>query len=90
MPVDFRDDPPVTAVNESDSEDDIDRMEKERRDDLDERDAFAKRLLKKDKEKTRQVMSKTDKKVCSIEFVLLKKDKEKTRQVMSKTDKKVC
>ena len=60
---DFREEPARSVGTESDSEDDIDRMEKERKDDLDERDAFAKRLLKKDQEKTRQVMSKTDKKV---------------------------
>ena len=38
-------------------------MEKEREDDIRERDAFAKRMQEKDKEKTRQIMSKTDKKV---------------------------
>ena len=38
-------------------------MDRERKEDLDDRDAFAKRLLEKDKEKTRNIMSKTDKKV---------------------------
>ena len=38
-------------------------MERERLDDLKERDEFAKRLLDKDKEKQRAVMSKSEKKV---------------------------
>ena len=47
----------------SDSEDEFDKMERERRDDQKERDEFTKRLLEKDKDKTRSVMSKSDKKV---------------------------
>lgn len=38
-------------------------MEEERLKDLEERDAFADRLKDKDKEKTRQIVSKSDKKV---------------------------
>ncbi|CAB4062846.1 DHX16 [Lepeophtheirus salmonis] len=41
-------------------EDDIDKMEREREEDLKERDAFAKRMLAKDKEKTRKVTEKSD------------------------------
>lgn len=48
-----------------DDSDEFERDEQERRKDLEERDAFADRLKKKDKEKTRNVMSKTDKKVSS-------------------------
>ena len=47
----------------SDSEDEFDKMERERRDDQKEREEFTKRLLEKDKDKTRSVMSKSDKKV---------------------------
>ena len=39
-------------------------MENERLRDLEERDAFAGRLKNKDKNKTRHIMSKTEKKVC--------------------------
>ena len=39
-------------------------MENERLRDLEERDAFAGRLKNKDKDKTRHIMSKTEKKVC--------------------------
>lgn len=45
------------------SEDDSD-PDTERRKDLKERDDFAKRLRDKDKEKTHNVASKSDKKVC--------------------------
>ena len=53
----------AVAEKPDSSDDDIDQLEKDRRDDLGERDAFAKRMLEKDKEKTRQIMSKTEKKV---------------------------
>ena len=48
------------------SEDEFDRAEKEREQDLKERDELAKRLIKKDKEKTRSIVSKTDKKVTGF------------------------
>lgn len=48
--------------NESDS-DEWEREEEERRKDLEERDAFADRLKKRDKEKTRNIMERSDKKV---------------------------
>ena len=41
----------------------MDLEERERKQDLEERDAFSKRVLDRDKEKTRQIMSKSDKKV---------------------------
>ena len=53
----------VETKKEASSEDEFERAEKEREDDLKERDAFSKRLIEKDKEKTRSIMSKTDKKV---------------------------
>ena len=46
---------------EEESEDEIDKMERERREDIRERDALAKRLLEKDKERTRKVAEKPDK-----------------------------
>ena len=50
--------------NESeDSEDEFEKIEAERMKDLNERDAFANRLKEKDKEKTRQVMTKSERKV---------------------------
>ena len=51
------------------SEDEFDRAEKEREQDLKERDELAKRLIKKDKEKTRSIVSKTDKKVTGVHNV---------------------
>lgn len=47
---------------ESDS-DEWEKEEQERRKDLEERDAFADRLKKRDKEKTRSIMERSDKKV---------------------------
>lgn len=46
-------------------EDSEEEMEKDRLKDLDERDKFAERLKKKDKEKQRSVMSKSEKRVNS-------------------------
>ena len=48
---------------DGDDDDDFDEQERERMKDLKERDEFADRMKSKDKEKTRQVMSKSDKKV---------------------------
>ncbi len=48
---------------DSDSEDEMDKMERDRMQDLKERDEFAKRLLDKDKDKQRSVMSKSERKV---------------------------
>ena len=45
------------------SEDEYEKVEREREEDLKERDEFSKRLLEKDKEKQRNVMSKSEKKV---------------------------
>lgn len=48
--------------NESDS-DEWEKEEEERRKDLEERDAFADRLKQRDKDKTRNIMERSDKKV---------------------------
>lgn len=47
------------------SEDEYEALERQRMEDLKERDEFATRLRDKDKEKTRQIMSKSDKKAGS-------------------------
>lgn len=51
---------------EESSEDEFEKMEDERQKDLEERDAFAERMKEKDKEKTRSVMSKSEKKACLL------------------------
>ena len=51
---------------ENEDEDEWDRIEKEREQDLAERDALNERIKKKDKEKTRKIMEKSDKKVFTI------------------------
>ena len=45
------------------------RMEEERERDLKERDALAERIKKKDKEHTRKIVEKSDKKVSVIHLV---------------------
>jgi len=45
------------------SSDELEKGELERQKDLHERDEFANRLRKKDKDKTRQIMSKSERKV---------------------------
>lgn len=59
-------------ADDSMDSDSSDADEKERISDLKERDQFAARLRDKDKEKTRQVMSKSDKKVrqCFHSFIV--------------------
>ena len=55
-----------TASKEKSDESDVDEWEKEeeeRKVDLEERDAFADRLKKRDKEKTRNILERSDKKV---------------------------
>ena len=46
---------------DEDFEDGFDKMERERREDLEERDAFAQRVIKRDKEKQRNVSEKVKK-----------------------------
>ncbi len=61
------DTPPVSKrgrSQEGEEEDEWDKAEREREEDMIERDALDKRLKKKDKEKTRKIMEKSDKKVC--------------------------
>ena len=58
-------DEPVKKQQYSD-DDDFDEQERERMKDLKERDEFADRMKNKDKEKTRQIMSKSEKKVTAL------------------------
>ena len=53
-------------IEEEDEEDEWYAMEKEREKDLLERDALNERIKKKDKEKTRKIVEKSDKKVFSL------------------------
>ena len=52
---------------QEEEEDELDRVEREREEDLMERDALDKRLKEKDKGKTRKIMQKSDKKVSKLE-----------------------
>ncbi|XP_061475135.1 pre-mRNA-splicing factor ATP-dependent RNA helicase DHX16 [Rhineura floridana] len=54
--------PAASSAKEEDSEDEWDRSERERLQDLEERDAFAERIKRKDKEKTRNILERSDKK----------------------------
>ena len=56
----------VPEEEEEEEEDEWDAMEKEREKDLLERDALNERIKKKDKEKTRKIVEKSDKKVLSL------------------------
>ena len=58
-------------MKEDSDSDEWENAEDERHRDLEERDAFAERLRKKDKEKTRNVMERSDKKVVISLFSIL-------------------
>ena len=63
----FRDEPVQKQQHpDDDDDDDFDEQERERMKDLKERDEFADRMKNKDKEKTRQIMSKSEKKVLTM------------------------
>ena len=64
----FRDEPvrKQQYPDDDDDDDDFDEQERERMKDLKERDEFADRMKNKDKEKTRQIMSKSEKKVLTM------------------------
>ena len=57
-------------MDRDESKDSYEEMEEARLKDIEERDAFAGRLKDKDKEKTRQVISKTEKKVGQASSLL--------------------
>lgn len=63
---DFRGDSGREAVKKEDEEEEEwEKEERERLQDIEERDAFAQRVRQKDKEKTRNIAERTDKKVRS-------------------------
>lgn len=73
--------------NKSDS-DEWEREEEERRKDLQERDAFADRLKKRDKEKTRSIMERSDKKAFEEAAKRLKLDEEDRKKMIPDLRKK--
>lgn len=73
--------------NESDS-DEWEKEEEERRKDLQERDAFADRLKQRDKEKTRSIMERSDKKAFEEAAKRLKLDEEDRKKMIPDLRKK--
>ncbi|KAH0630392.1 hypothetical protein JD844_013388 [Phrynosoma platyrhinos] len=61
-------------------EDEWDRSERERLQDLEERDAFAERVKRKDKEKTRNILERSDKKIPELR-------KQSRREYLAKREK---
>ncbi|XP_062978331.1 pre-mRNA-splicing factor ATP-dependent RNA helicase DHX16 [Elgaria multicarinata webbii] len=72
--------PAASSTKEEDSEDEWDRSERERLQDLEERDAFAERVKRKDKDKTRNILERSDKKAY---------EEAQKRLKMAEEDKKV-
>ena len=70
------------AEKYSDSEDEFEKMERERRKDLEERDAFAQRMIKKDKEKQRNVNEKSEKKAYEEAAKRLAMENENKEQLL--------
>jgi hypothetical protein len=64
--------PAYQKPDDGSSSDELEKGEKERRKDLQERDDFANRLRKKDKDKTRQILSKSERKVLKIRILFYK------------------
>ncbi|XP_066295564.1 pre-mRNA-splicing factor ATP-dependent RNA helicase DHX16-like [Branchiostoma lanceolatum] len=80
---------PVQKKGDSDSDmDEWDREEKERVRDLEERDAFAERLKEKDKEKTRNIMERSDKKAYEEAQKRLKMAEEDKKKMLPELRKK--
>lgn len=77
-----------TVRQTEDSEDEYDQMENERLRDLEERDAFAGRLKNKDKDKTRHIMSKTEKKAFEEAQKRLKMENDDQKKVVPELRKK--
>lgn len=73
---------------EESSEDEYDKMERERLQDLKERDELSERLKEKDKNATRSIMSKNDKKAYEEAAKRLNMEKEDRRQVIPKLREK--
>ncbi|GIY30037.1 pre-mRNA-splicing factor ATP-dependent RNA helicase DHX16 [Caerostris darwini] len=81
------DDPPTKIVKfsqNSDSESDYEKMERERLEDLKERDEFSERLKKKDKEKTRNIVEKSDRKAFEEAAKRLRLEAEDRKKIVPK------
>ncbi|KAH1183446.1 hypothetical protein KIL84_004938 [Mauremys mutica] len=77
---------PEPSLEGKDSEDEWDRSERERLQDLEERDAFAERVKRKDKEKTRNILERSDKKAYEEAQKRLKMAEE-DKKTMRERDK---
>ncbi|XP_069491425.1 pre-mRNA-splicing factor ATP-dependent RNA helicase DHX16 [Ambystoma mexicanum] len=76
--------PPV----QKDSEDEWEKEDRDRLRDLEERDAFAERIKKKDKEKTRNIVERSDKKAYEESQKLLKLAEEDKKKMVPELRKK--
>ncbi|KAM6472569.1 pre-mRNA-splicing factor ATP-dependent RNA helicase DHX16 isoform 1-T1 [Liasis olivaceus] len=75
-------------IPEEESEDEWDRSERERLQDLEERDAFAERVKRKDKEKTRNILERSDKKAYEEAQKRLKMAEEDKKFIIPELRKK--
>ncbi|XP_015907708.1 pre-mRNA-splicing factor ATP-dependent RNA helicase DHX16 [Parasteatoda tepidariorum] len=71
-------------TQESDSESDFEKQERERLEDLKERDEFSERLKKKDKEKTRKIVERSDKKAFEEAAKRLRLEAEDKKKIVPK------
>ncbi|XP_068722748.1 pre-mRNA-splicing factor ATP-dependent RNA helicase DHX16-like [Montipora capricornis] len=76
------------GVSKDSDSDEWEKEERERRKDLEERDAFADRLKQKDKEKTRSIMERSDKKAFEEAAKRLKLDEEDRKKMIPDLRKK--
>ncbi|EMP27868.1 Putative pre-mRNA-splicing factor ATP-dependent RNA helicase DHX16 [Chelonia mydas] len=79
---------PEPSLEGKDSEDEWDRSERERLQDLEERDAFAERVKRKDKEKTRNILERSDKKAYEEAQKRLKMAEEDKKTMIPELRKK--
>uniref|UniRef100_K7FZK1 Activating signal cointegrator 1 complex subunit 3 n=1 Tax=Pelodiscus sinensis TaxID=13735 RepID=K7FZK1_PELSI len=79
---------PAPALEGKDSEDEWDRSERERLQDLEERDAFAERVKRKDKERTRNILERSDKKAYEEAQKRLKMAEEDKKTMIPELRKK--
>uniref|UniRef100_A0ABM5FIQ4 RNA helicase n=1 Tax=Pogona vitticeps TaxID=103695 RepID=A0ABM5FIQ4_9SAUR len=78
----------ASPTEKEDSEDEWDRSERERLQDLEERDAFAERIKRKDKEKTRNILERSDKKAYEEAQKRLKMVEEDKKFIIPELRKK--
>uniref|UniRef100_T1J1A2 RNA helicase n=1 Tax=Strigamia maritima TaxID=126957 RepID=T1J1A2_STRMM len=81
---DEKDEKPDIAEHQSDSEDDFEKEERERIQDLKERDEFADRLKRKDKDKTRNIVEKSDRKAFEEAAKRLQLEVEDRKRIVPK------